>query len=188
MHRHHTTSNPRLNGASSPAARTWIGGHAGVHYTQSCTRNACCRCRVQPGNPTPLWEQHDGDHSAALIPESRHASSDNELNAAHRRPAPAGCREDVRVVPAENIGTATHSTCGGEALSPLRRAAWRANPAHRRRGCSRGLSVSEVARTNFHPRLHFCPGATRHAPRRKLYTVVAIAQGMDHPLQEPERA
>jgi hypothetical protein len=61
-------------------------------------------------------------------------------------------------------------------------------PAHRRRGCSRGLSVFEVACTDFHARLHSYPGATRRAPGNELCTVVAIAQGMDHALQDPERA
>jgi hypothetical protein len=60
--------------------------------------------------------------------------------------------------------------------------------AHRRRGCSRGLSVFEVAGTDFHARLHSYPGATRRAPGNELCTVVAIAQGMDHALQDPERA
>ena len=35
---------------------------------------------------------------------------------------------------------------------------------------------------------HSCPGATRRAPGNELCTVVAIAQGMDHALQDPERA
>jgi hypothetical protein len=47
---------------------------------------------------------------------------------------------------------------------------------------SRGLSVFEVAGTDFHARLHSYPGATRCAPGSELCTVVAIAQGMDHPL------
>ena len=50
------------------------------------------------------------------------------------------------------------------------------------------LSVFEVAGTDFHARLHSYPGATRHAPGNELFTVVAIAQGMDHAPQDPERA
>lgn len=44
--------------------------------------------------------------------------------------------------------------------------------AHRRRGCSRGLSVFEVAGTNFHARLHSCLGATRRVPGNELCTVL----------------
>jgi hypothetical protein len=32
------------------------------------------------------------------------------------------------------------------------------------------------------------PGATRRAPGNELCAVVAIAQGVDHALQDPERA
>lgn len=41
---------------------------------------------------------------------------------------------------------------------------------------------------DFHARPHSCPGAARHAPGNELCTVVAIAQGMNHALQDPERA
>ena len=41
---------------------------------------------------------------------------------------------------------------------------------------------------DFHARLHSYPGATNRAPGNELGTVVAIAQGMDHALQDPERA
>jgi hypothetical protein len=46
----------------------------------------------------------------------------------------------------------------------------------------------EVACTDLHARLHSCPGAARRAPGNELCTVVALAQGMDHLLQDPERA
>jgi hypothetical protein len=46
---------------------------------------------------------------------------------------------------------------------------------------------NEVARTDFHAQLHSRPGATRRAPGSELCTVAALAQGMDHALQDPER-
>jgi hypothetical protein len=49
------------------------------------------------------------------------------------------------------------------------------------------MSVFEVVGTDIHVRLYSCPGATRRAPGNELCTAVAIAQGMDHPVQDPER-
>ncbi len=42
-------------------------------------------------------------------------------------------------------------------------------------------------RHGFQAWLHCCPSATRRAPRNELCTLVVIAQGMDHALQDPER-
>ncbi|GAA1245290.1 helix-turn-helix domain-containing protein [Streptomyces rhizosphaericus] len=43
-------------------------------------------------------------------------------------------------------------------------------------------------RHEFQARLHSCPSLTRRAPRNELCTLVVTTQGMDHALQDPERA
>jgi hypothetical protein len=52
---------------------------------------------------------------------------------------------------------------------------------------ARAITIALGCARAWPPLLHSYPGATRRAQGKELCTVVAIAQGMDHALQDPER-
>jgi hypothetical protein len=107
-----------------------------------------------------LLAQRDRSLRARLIEDSVHGRR-------WRVPTPAG--KETLVTDRELIEL-------GESLTGWARNVYRF-------GCS-----FEAARTEFLARLRSYPGATRRAPWKDLCTAPAVAQGMNHSLQDPERA